>query len=36
VHYPLDVLGGAVLGVAIALLLRAAVRLRSSRAQPAG
>jgi undecaprenyl-diphosphatase len=36
VHYPLDVVGGAVLGVAIALLLLAAVRWRSSRVPRAG
>jgi undecaprenyl-diphosphatase len=36
VHYPLDVVGGAVLGTAIALLLLAAVRWRSSRAPRAG
>jgi undecaprenyl-diphosphatase len=31
VHFPLDVLGGIVIGVATALLLLAAVRLRSTR-----
>ena len=38
VHYPLDVLGGAVLGVALATALRwlAAVRRRSPPAPPAG
>ena len=36
VHYPLDVVGGAVLGIAIALLLLAAVRWRSSPARQAG
>ena len=38
VHYPLDVLGGAVLGVLIAIALRWLVgaRLRSRRAKPAG
>ncbi len=30
VHYPVDVVGGAILGVAIALLLLAAIRRRSS------
>jgi undecaprenyl-diphosphatase len=32
VHYPLDVVGGAVIGIATALLLLAAVRRRSPRA----
>jgi undecaprenyl-diphosphatase len=38
VHYPLDVLGGAVLGVALAIALRwlARARPRSRRARPAG
>jgi len=38
VHYPLDVLGGAVLGIAIAIALRwlARARPRSRRAPPAG
>ena len=38
VHYPLDVLGGAVLGVLIAIALRWLVRVprRSPRARPAG
>lgn len=36
VHYPLDVLAGAVLGISIGLLLLVAVRRRSSRAQRAG
>jgi undecaprenyl-diphosphatase len=38
VHYPLDVLGGAVLGVLIAIALRwlLGARLRSRRARPAG
>jgi undecaprenyl-diphosphatase len=38
VHYPLDVLGGAVLGIAIAIALRwlARARPRSRRARPAG
>jgi undecaprenyl-diphosphatase len=36
VHWPTDVIAGALLGVAIALLLRAAVRSRSSRARRAG
>jgi membrane-associated phospholipid phosphatase len=36
VHWPLDVVGGAVLGVATALLLLAAVRRRSSRARREG
>jgi undecaprenyl-diphosphatase len=38
VHYPLDVIGGAVLGALIAIALRrlAAGRLRSRRATPAG
>lgn len=36
VHYPTDVLAGALLGTATALLLRAAVRRRSRRSRPAG
>jgi undecaprenyl-diphosphatase len=36
VHYPLDVLGGAVIGVATALLLLAAVRRRSARVLQSG
>jgi undecaprenyl-diphosphatase len=36
VHWPLDVIGGAVLGVATALLLLAAVRRRSGRALRSG
>jgi undecaprenyl-diphosphatase len=36
VHYPTDVLAGALLGTATALLLRAAVRRRSRRAPRAG
>lgn len=36
VHYPTDVIAGAVLGTATALLLRAAVRRRSRRARRAG
>jgi membrane-associated phospholipid phosphatase len=38
VHYPLDVLGGAVLGVAVATALRLLVRARrrSRPAQPPG
>jgi undecaprenyl-diphosphatase len=36
VHFPLDVLGGAVIGLVTALLLLAAVRRRSARAQRAG
>jgi undecaprenyl-diphosphatase len=36
VHYPLDVLGGAVIGVATALLLLAAVRRRSARVLRSG
>jgi undecaprenyl-diphosphatase len=36
VHWPLDVIGGAVLGVATALLLLAAVRRRSARRPRAG
>ena len=38
VHYPLDVLGGAALGIAIAIALRwlARARPRSRRARPAG
>jgi undecaprenyl-diphosphatase len=36
VHWPLDVVAGAALGVAIALLLREATRWRSSRARRAG
>jgi undecaprenyl-diphosphatase len=38
VHYPLDVLGGAVLGVLLAIALRwlVAARLRSRRATQAG
>jgi undecaprenyl-diphosphatase len=35
-HFPLDVLGGAVVGVATALLLRAAVRRRAGRGSRAG
>jgi len=38
VHYPLDVLGGAVLGIAVAIALRrlGSARPRSRRAPPAG
>ena len=36
VHYPLDVIGGAVIGVATALLLLAAVRRRSGQLPRAG
>jgi membrane-associated phospholipid phosphatase len=36
VHFPLDVVGGAVIGVATALLLLAAVRRRSARLLPRG
>jgi undecaprenyl-diphosphatase len=36
VHFPLDVIGGIVIGVVTALLLRAAVRRRSLRAQRPG
>ena len=36
VHYPTDVLAGAALGTATALLLRAAIRRRSRRSPPAG
>jgi undecaprenyl-diphosphatase len=36
VHWPLDVVAGAVLGVATALLLLVAVRRRSWRSRPAG
>lgn len=36
VHFPLDVLGGIVIGVATALLLRAAIRRRSLRAPRPG
>jgi undecaprenyl-diphosphatase len=36
VHYPSDVVAGALLGAAIALLLRGGARLRSRRAPPRG
>jgi undecaprenyl-diphosphatase len=36
VHFPLDVVGGAVIGAATALLLLAAVRRRSARVLPRG